>query len=74
MIGCDNPKPEEVPGFDFGKTEEGIYSNSFFKLEVPFNTEWVVQDKQQMNNLIETHKIEKLQTWQTPSGHQDDNG
>lgn len=40
--------------FDFGKIEDGLYTNNFFKLKIPFNPSWIVQDKQQMNDLVET--------------------
>ncbi|WP_027420718.1 hypothetical protein [Crocinitomix catalasitica] len=52
-LSCTSEQTNLPEEFDFGKTENGLYTNDFFNLEIKFNPNWVVQDKQQMNNLIE---------------------
>lgn len=50
------PPPQEAPPtqyFDYGTTENGVYTNSFFNLKVVFNPEWFVQSQQQIANLSE---------------------
>jgi hypothetical protein len=51
-----DPPPQEDPPtqyFDYGTTENGVYTNSFFNLEVAFNPEWSVQSQQQVDKLSE---------------------
>lgn len=38
--------------FDFGETEKGFYQNEFFNMEVSFDSLWVIQNKEQLNNLV----------------------
>ena len=39
--------------FDFGTTEAGLYKNTYFNLEVPFDSTWSVQTPEQIKNLSE---------------------
>ena len=48
-----NKTVEEKKVVDFGKTENGSYKNDYFDMEVLFNPNWIVQDKQEMNNAAE---------------------
>lgn len=46
---CDNKtQPEE---FDYGQIENNKYSNSFFNLEMTIPTGWIIQSKEQTENL-----------------------
>ncbi|GLR19953.1 hypothetical protein [Portibacter lacus] len=40
--------------FDFGTTESDSYQNDFFKMEITFDSTWVIQDRRQMNSLVKT--------------------
>lgn len=53
FLSCSNQEKKLPENFDFGKTENGSYKNDYFGMEVLFNPNWIVQDKQEMNNLIE---------------------
>lgn len=53
LLSCSDQKKNLPQNFDFGKTENGSYQNDYFDMEVSFNPNWIVQDKQAMNNLIE---------------------
>ena len=53
FLSCSNQEKKLPENFDFGKTENGSYKNDYFGMEVFFNPNWIVQDKQEMNNLIE---------------------
>ena len=53
ILGCTSQEKNLPKEFDFGKTESGLYTNDFFNMEIYFNPNWIIQDKQQMNNLIE---------------------
>lgn len=53
ILGCTTEDQSFPDEFDFGKTESGLYTNDFFNLEISFDPNWIVQDEQQMNNLIE---------------------
>ena len=37
--------------FDYGKIENGVYSNNYFDFEIPIPEKWVVQDKEQVKQL-----------------------
>lgn len=52
LLSCKQQKnlPQE---FDFGKTVPGKYFNSFFDLKIAFNPEWSVQNKKEMNDLVD---------------------
>jgi len=53
LLSCSDQKKKLPENFDFGKTENGFYKNDYFDMEVLFNPNWIVQDKQELNNLIE---------------------
>lgn len=51
LFSCSNQNKKLPDNFDFGKTENGSYKNDYFDMKVLFNPNWIVQDKQEMNNL-----------------------
>ena len=53
LFACNSKKDNLPKEFDFGKTKSGLYTNAYFNLKVNFNPSWIIQDKQQMNNLVE---------------------
>lgn len=53
LLSCSDQKKKLPENFDFGKIENGSYQNDYFDMEVLFNPNWIVQDKQAMNNLVE---------------------
>lgn len=38
--------------FDYGKTANGLYTNSYFNMTMPYDTSWFVQEKDAMNKLV----------------------
>ena len=55
-LSCSVQEKSFPENFDFGSIQENVYQNSFFEMEITFNPDWFVQDKEQMNNLIESGK------------------
>lgn len=62
ILGCTNQqkdtsekkKEKNLPeNFDFGKAENGIYTNNYFRMQIKYNPDWIVQSKEQTQNLIE---------------------
>jgi hypothetical protein len=53
LLSCSDENKNLPENFDFGKIEDGTYKNDYFDMEVLFNPNWIVQDKQEMNNLVE---------------------
>ena len=53
-LSCTSQEKKLPDNFDFGKTESDSYKNDFFEMEISFNPSWIIQDKQQMNNLLES--------------------
>ena len=53
LVGCSSQEKNLPESFDFGKTENGTYKNDYFNLEITFDPNWIVQDKQQMNDLVD---------------------
>ena len=53
LLSCSEQNNKLPNNFDFGKTENGSYKNDYFDMEVLFNPNWIVQDKQEMNNIAE---------------------
>lgn len=47
---------EKPKGFDYGKVENNIYNNSFFNFKIELPSEWIVQSKEQTENLVEVGK------------------
>lgn len=56
-FSCSNQEKNLPNNFDFGKTENGLYQNKYFDMEVSFNPNWIMQDKKGMNDLLERGKI-----------------
>jgi len=54
-VYVSNAQTDEV-AFDYGKVENNIYSNSFFNFEITLPSDWVVQSKEQTENLVEAGK------------------
>jgi hypothetical protein len=53
-LSCNtNKKPKD---FDYGRVENSKYLNSFFGLEVELPTEWIVQTKEQTENIAKMGK------------------
>ncbi len=55
-LGCTNEENKIPEEFDFGVTESGIYKNAYFDMEIAFDSNWVIQDKKQINALLDTGK------------------
>ncbi len=55
LCSCNEPKAKLPENFDYGNTSNGLYTNSYFNLEVEFNPHWTLQNKQQIDDLIELH-------------------
>ncbi|SFT42129.1 hypothetical protein SAMN05216474_0468 [Lishizhenia tianjinensis] len=52
LLSCNNQN--KIPeNFDFGQVSNGLYTNDYFEMEVHFDPNWAVQNKEEMNNLIE---------------------
>ncbi len=54
ILSCNNKDAKLPDNFDLGTTENGQYKNKYFNMEVTFNPDWIVQDKQQMNDILKT--------------------
>lgn len=54
ILSCTKKEKNLPDNFDFGTTEQGVYTNDYFDLEIQFDPSWSVQDKQQVNNLVES--------------------
>ncbi len=53
-LSCSKKEKNLPNNFDFGTTEQGVYTNDYFDLKIQFDRSWSVQDKQQVNNLVES--------------------
>jgi hypothetical protein len=53
ILSCANQEKKLPENFDFGKTNNGSYKNDYFNMELLFDSNWVIKDKQQMNSLAE---------------------
>ena len=50
MVSCK--QSTKIPeNFDYGKIENGVYSNSYFNFEIPVPDKWVVQSKEQVEQI-----------------------
>ncbi|WP_196888726.1 hypothetical protein [Aureivirga sp. CE67] len=50
FVSCNNEK--SIPeNFDYGTVENGLYTNKFFEMTIPFNPNWNVQDAEMMRQL-----------------------
>jgi len=54
MINCSNSS--EPKDFDYGKIENDRYTNSYFDLELNLPSHWIVQTKEQTENLTKIGK------------------
>jgi len=50
LAGCKN-QPDFPENFDYGKTENGVYRNDYFKFELPVPADWKIQNKQQQEEI-----------------------
>lgn len=53
LLSCAGEEKQLPKNFDFGETGNGSYTNDYFDMEVSFDPNWVVQNQQEMNNLVE---------------------
>ncbi len=56
LVGCAEKAKNLPKEFDYGTTENGLYENSFFDLEISFDPNWTIQNKQQTENIAEQGK------------------
>ncbi len=54
-LSCSETKEKLPENFDYGNIENGLYKNAYFDMEISFNPNWTVQNKEQINTLIEQH-------------------
>ena len=50
VAGCK----QQPKNFDYGKIENGIYTNNYFDFEIPVPANWAVQNKEQVKKLQKT--------------------
>src|SRR5215510_2148043 len=50
MAGCK----QQPKNFDYGKIENGLYTNNYFDFEIPVPANWAVQNKEQVQQLQKT--------------------
>jgi hypothetical protein len=50
IAGCK----QQPKNFDYGKIENGTYTNSYFDFEIPVPSNWAVQNKEQVQQLQKT--------------------
>lgn len=50
ITGCK----QEPKNFDYGKIENGVYTNNYFDFEIPVPANWAVQNKDQVQQLQKT--------------------
>lgn len=55
MFSCS--RVEHKKKFTYGKVENNIYTNSFFKFTITLPTGWIVQTKEQTNKIVSLGKI-----------------
>lgn len=57
VIMSINCKGQDQPGeFDYGRIENNVYSNSYFNMEMTLPAEWIIQSKEQVEELTKTGK------------------
>lgn len=54
LLSCGKGSQNMPENFDYGTLENNVYKNRFFKLSVPIHKDWVVQNKEQMQSIVET--------------------
>jgi hypothetical protein len=53
LTACNKSKPiEEQEGFDYGKVENGLYTNKFFKVQMAVPQGWRVQSQEQAKAIM----------------------
>lgn len=53
LISCGGTPKKNIPvEFDYGKIERNTYLNSFFSLEIPFDSAWYIQSQEEMNKMV----------------------
>jgi len=52
MGGCYSQNKQN--NFDYGRVENNKYFNSFFDFEITLPTDWIVQTKEQVKNMVKT--------------------
>lgn len=52
-LNCSAQSEKQLENFDYGKVDNGEYTNSFFGLKVSFDPDWFVSDKKQMEQIEE---------------------
>ena len=52
VVGCNSQ--DKIPeNFDYGKTENNVYRNEYFKFQVPVPADWSVQNKEQTEQIMQ---------------------
>ena len=51
VVAACKQSPKIPENFDYGKIENGVYSNSYFNFEIPVPGKWVVQSKEQVEQI-----------------------
>ncbi|MEM6805691.1 MAG: hypothetical protein AAF696_30110 [Bacteroidota bacterium] len=52
-LSCFGQSPSELENFDYGKTDKGVYTNTFFGMKLSFNPEWFVSSQDQLKQIEE---------------------
>jgi hypothetical protein len=55
FFGCKK-KQQILENFDFGSTENAVYSNHYFKMHVPFDDSWYVKSQEEMKEIAKVGK------------------
>lgn len=53
LFSCSVSDQKTPRNFDFGKTENGTYTNDYFNMKILFDSTWTIQDQRQMNDLVD---------------------
>lgn len=53
LFSCSASDQKTPKNFDFGKTENGTYTNDYFNMKILFDSTWTIQDQRQMNDLVD---------------------
>ncbi|WP_298900720.1 hypothetical protein [uncultured Psychroserpens sp.] len=56
VTSCKTESPGLPESFDYGKVENGVYTNDYFKMRVPFDTSWDVQSEEERKEISEYGK------------------
>lgn len=58
FVSC-NKKASQSANFDYGKVENSVYSNSFFKFDIQLPEAWEILTQEQNQNLMQEESKEK---------------